>query len=116
MRSAAVQANHVVWLNEEDTRKLRSLGDFKNLVLIITKPYLMRGFDYRCSHGIELLLCRSFDHERALAQALGRVGRYNDYGKRYRLPGLELVNKDLKAAYIGSLVSIKSQQDASKVS
>ncbi len=75
----------------------------------------MRGFDYRSSRGIDLLLCRSFDHERALAQALGRVGRSNDYGKRFKLPGLALVDKDRKAAYIGSLVGAKPQQDAHKV-
>jgi hypothetical protein len=76
---------------------------------------MMRGFDYRSSRGIELLLCRPFKHERALAQALGRVGRYIDYAKRFKLPGLELVDKNHKALYIGSLVGDKLQQDASQV-
>ena len=38
----------------------------------------MRGFDYRSKDGIALMLCTGFNSEKAKAQALGRVGRYED--------------------------------------
>ena len=41
-------------------------------------PHLMRGFDYRCSRGIALMLAARLDSHRSKQQALGRVGRYNE--------------------------------------
>ena len=55
---------------------LRSLT--KKDMLIVTKPLLLRGFDYKsdAADGINLLMMSSVSSERALLQALGRVGRY----------------------------------------
>ena len=58
-------------------------------VMIVTDKRLMRGFDYRCEKGIAMVLASSFDHERALLQAMGRVGRMNDKFKRYKLASAE---------------------------
>ena len=38
----------------------------------------MRGFDYRCSTGIALLICKLFDSKRSLRQGWNRVGRYDN--------------------------------------
>lgn len=46
--------------------------------MIVTEERLMRGFDYRCTEGIALLLARGFIHKRGLLQGMGRVGRMND--------------------------------------
>ena len=54
-------------LNLSDTEQLASLEQFVDQkILVVTDPVLMRGFDYRCKHGIELLIATSFEHERAL--------------------------------------------------
>jgi hypothetical protein len=52
-------------LNEHDSEKLRNLEEQPNLLLIVTEPHLMRGIDYRAHFGIEMLLCRPFEHERS---------------------------------------------------
>ena len=51
-------------------------------VLLVTKPALMRGFDYRCATGIALFLARRFESRRASFQACGRVGRYGEPCRR----------------------------------
>ena len=47
-------------------------------LFLVTKPELMRGFDYRCSTGIALLVKKKFDSVRALKQGFNRVGRFNE--------------------------------------
>ena len=69
-------------LNEADTAALQNLT--RRDVLVVTEPALMRGFDYRCSTGIALLVARAFDGQRAYFQALGRVGRYGEPCRRVR--------------------------------
>jgi len=51
-------------------------------VLLVTKPALMRGFDYRCATGIALFLACTFESRRAAFQACGRVGRYGEPCRR----------------------------------
>ena len=67
-----------------DMRELRSLT--KNDMLIITNPDLLRGFDYKsnATEGINLLMMSPVSSTRSLQQALGRVGRYHQPGKRFR--------------------------------
>ena len=62
----------------DDLELLRSLT--KEHVVVVTKKHLMRGYDYRCKTGIAILLARKMDSQKALLQALGRVGRY---GSKY---------------------------------
>ena len=64
-------------------------------VLVVTKPYLMRGFDYRSADGkgIALMMCLGFDTRRGYIQALGRVGRFNDPCKRFILKGSPMVDE-----------------------
>ena len=38
----------------------------------------MRGFDYRSDSGVALLVAKLLDNDRALKQAYGRVGRYDE--------------------------------------
>ena len=66
-----------------DMEALRSLTE-KDM-LIITKPLLLRGFDYKSSapRGINLLMMSPVSSARALLQALGRVGRYRQAGVRF---------------------------------
>ena len=67
-----------------DMTALRSLK--KSDMLIVTKPILLRGFDYKSDapEGINLLMMSSVSSARALLQALGRVGRYYQPGKRFQ--------------------------------
>jgi hypothetical protein len=58
----------------------------KNDVIIINKPNLMRGLDYRSveKEGIALLVAKKFSSKRTYKQALGRVGRFGEPCKRYK--------------------------------
>lgn len=64
-------------------------------VFFVDKPDLMRGFDYNtaCAEGIDLLMGNQLPTERAIEQALGRVGRYHTPSRRYRLSGLDLLDQ-----------------------
>ena len=75
-----MQSTVNIKVNVIDRRGLH--GNTAESVMIVTKQRLMRGFDYRCENGIALLIADSFDHERALLQAMGRVGRMNDQFRR----------------------------------
>ena len=55
-------------------------------VLLVTKPALMRGIDYRVKQGtmgISLLVMSPFENKRAYVQALGRVGRFHEKARRF---------------------------------
>ena len=53
-------------VNESQTSCLKNLEAIaESHILIVTDPELMRGFDYRSSVGIELLIATSFEHQRA---------------------------------------------------
>ena len=61
-------------------------------VLLITKPDLARGVDYRAAertHGIALLVMSASKSKRAYEQLLGRVGRYREPCLRYVWDGLK---------------------------
>ena len=107
----AMQAHHTVWIDEEDTQKLRSLGDYKNLVLFITKPYLMRGFDYRSSRGIELLLSRPFEHERAFPRLWAEWVATTIMQKYLKCPTLSWSIKIAKP----SILAVSSAPNSSKM-
>ena len=65
-----------VRVNVTEMAALRSLT--KDDLIIVTKPILLRGFDYKSDApaGINLLMMSSVSSGRELLQALGRVGRY----------------------------------------
>ena len=77
-----------VQVNCEDVDKIRKLGSQD--VLFVSKPELMRGFDYLSTRqeGIALLMARSLPSKRHVEQALGRVGRNGQQGTRYLLEAL----------------------------
>ena len=62
-------------------------------LLLITEEEEMRGTDFRCEKGIDLLVDETLSHERSFIQALGRVGRYTEQSGRYYRPGLTLFRK-----------------------
>ena len=64
-------------------------------VLVATnKSVSMRGLDYRApNNGIQLLVCRSFAHQREAQQAAFRVGRQNDPCERLILKDLPLLDQ-----------------------
>ncbi len=62
----------------------------------------MRDFDYR-ARKILLLLTKPFVHERALQQAIGRVGRHREIGKVFRLKDVELIDDAAKAEYVARI-------------
>ena len=76
-------------------------------VMVVTKPRLMRGFDYRSAdgNGIALLLCLGFDTNRSYRQALGRVGRFGDPCKRFSLFDQEMVDKNQQNELDSKLMS-----------
>ena len=67
---------------------LRQLGektDGKFPLLVVTDPKLMRGYDYRSTVGIDLVIDKQFASEREMIQGLNRVGRNGDDCKRFTL-------------------------------
>ena len=77
-------------MNETDPVKLRNLKG--NDLLLVDDILLMRGLDYRCKTGIDLLLAKPIPKLRERHQALGRVGRCTDRGNRYELPPKKLMD------------------------
>ena len=71
-------------------------------VLLIDDPQLMRGFNYRATQGITLILCKGFKNKRDTVQAKGRVGRYRDPCTRYQTVS-DLVDGTLGVNYLASL-------------
>ena len=65
---------------------------------MVIEPRHARGLDFRAidGEGIDLLVASQLGHDRALVQLLGRVGRYGQECRRYKL------------AKLGPLVSTKS--------
>jgi hypothetical protein len=60
----------------------------------------MRGIDYRAPHiGIQLLLCAPLNNQRELLQAAMRVGRQGDPCQRFKLKGLDLIDKNAENLY-----------------
>jgi hypothetical protein len=52
-------------------------------IMVTTTSFGLRGFDYRApTNGLTLIIAKALPHERALQQALSRVGRYHDSCKR----------------------------------
>ena len=78
-------------VNEANLSVTRNLtnGD----CLRVDQEELMRGIDYKApDHGIALLIANALSSERALKQAMGRVGRYGEECDRYVLRGVPLVD------------------------
>lgn len=82
-------AHENAYLNCNETEFLsdlekHDLGKGIYPLLIVTKPELMRGFDYRSKTiGITLIILRQFSGMRDAQQALARVGRNGDKCKRF---------------------------------
>ena len=78
--------------NTTNMQALRSLTT--SHICIVSDALLMRGFDFRCSNGISLLIADKLDSARAYTQALGRCGRHTDPYRRNILetamPGFEI--------------------------
>ena len=73
----------------EDLARLKCLA--AQDVLLVTKPELMRGVDYRVeagTQGISLLIMSKFSNTRAYVQALGRVGRFTEKARRFVWDGV----------------------------
>ena len=83
IKKVAEEAGREVHINTEDLAIIRNLSS--KHALIVTDEDLIRGVDYRCSKGLDLLLCTEPSSNRMLIQALGRVTRCDDPGTRYRL-------------------------------
>jgi len=70
----------------------------------------MRGYDYRApTKGITLIIGASFNNYRELYQGLSRVGRYNDYCKRYKVDGIPIVDEKKELEYRASLLEFMSK-------
>lgn len=96
-----------LWINCKDRSKLAHLDEFPEAVLVVTKPELMRCWDYRArANPMWLLVARDFPHERAMCQAFGRVGRYDEAGLRLKLPNLNLINREQKSVYLNTLLAL----------
>ena len=81
-----------------DHAALRDLGAKKVgghfQVMLVSDERLLRGIDYRApGTGIALIVAASFSTNRALAQALGRVGRFGESCERVQLAGLTVVSE-----------------------
>ena len=46
--------------------------------LVVTNPFFLRSFDYRCPKGVALFIDAQLPTKRALKQCVGRVNRYHD--------------------------------------
>ena len=107
----ATKAGYKVERDLDDPDKLRSLSS--DTCYFVTQQRLMRAFDYRgeplaagasttaaevarveCS----LLIAKSSPTTRDYVQALGRVGRYNDPCRRYRIQSVEAVDESQESA------------------
>ena len=70
--------------------------------VMIIEPRHARGLDFRAADGagIDLLVTSQLIHDRALVQLLGRVGRYGQGCRRFKLDGLgALVNEKSARQY-----------------
>ena len=103
----AARNDYTYRLNEADTAALQNLT--RRDVLVVTEPALMRGFDYRCSTGIALLVARAFDGQRAYFQALGRVGRYGEPCRRIKDAALGKLYEDDVQAVTAKLDELKER-------
>jgi hypothetical protein len=86
------QGMGTVYFNCTDTATLRNLK--ADDVVLVSRDFLMRGYDYRSSSpkGIALLIAKPSNNRRAVVQAMGRVGRYGEACRRYLLSGTPLVD------------------------
>ena len=73
--------------NPEDKDFIENLTP--NHVVIVTNERNMRGYNYRCPEGINLLIDKTFSNERAFIQGLGRVGRHDEDCKRFISPCIQ---------------------------
>ena len=65
-------------------------------VVIVTHERNMRGYNYRCPEGINLLIDKTFSNERAFIQGLGRVGRHDEDCKRFVSTTLRLFEEEVR--------------------
>lgn len=88
---------------------LRTLDDHTNpdgtrTLIVTSSSFGMRGFDYRSSKGIALVIAASFTNQRQASQGLNRVGRFGDPCKRVIAKGVELIDKEKELNYTASLI------------
>ena len=90
----------------------------KNIVVITTdNSVLMRGTNFRGKeHGIDLLIAAPLPNDRAYIQALGRVQRAGDQGKRYRLKNVTEVDKDKRVELLSKLYHRTQLLESKKMS
>ena len=84
-------------------------------VIIATGSFGMRGFDYRSSKGITLIIAQSFDTARASIQGLGRVGRFGDPSLRVLVEGTALIDLKAQLIYKSSLMRFAGNHKQSVV-
>ena len=99
----------------EDINVIRNL---QKCVLVVTedKTINLRGVDYRSELGIDLLLAHSLPNERLVLQACGRVGRFSDNAKRWKLKSVQPVDQSKQEQAEGNLLSFKQDlEDQAKL-
>ena len=107
LKEMGLQNKLQVRVDISDMTALRSLK--KSDMLIVTKPILLRGFDYKSDapEGINLLMMSSVSSARALLQALGRVGRYQQPGKRFQWKDLlQQIDQKENDEIIGAILKV----------
>ena len=60
--------------------------------------------------SVDLLVAGSFSNRRAYIQGLARVGRYNEPCSRYRLAGIQMINKEKENELYIKLSKLSSMQ------
>jgi len=90
-------------INCEDLAIIGVMQSTDCLVITGSRTLLLRGVDYRCRSGADLLIAKSLNCERSLVQALGRVGRADDDCERYLLKGVKPIDVGLENDMNGAL-------------
>ena len=89
--------------NCKDLKIIANIRPTDCLIITSNSILLLRGVDYRCHTGADLLIAESLPSERSLVQALGRVGRANDDCERYLLKSIKPVNVGKENELVGDL-------------
>lgn len=95
--------------NCKDLKTIANIRSTDCLIITSNSILLLRGVDYRCPTGADLLIAESLPSERSLVQALGRVGRANDDCERYLLKNIKPVNVGKENELVGGLKKITGE-------
>jgi len=105
-------------LNHEELRDLDKLKDGdKFRVFVTSMEHMMRGIDFRSRvNGVCLIANKSFSSNRALAQGMSRVGRFQDPCEREIVENVNEVDdakiKKTAAALCKFLIAQRAEREA----